>query len=569
MFMTTLLAILILSVALIYTKCISDKNNVVIMAELFGVMAMVFGLRILIKGNYKTASHTLLISGFSTAWIVLFFDQTPSLIIRMDTIVYIVGLLCVMPLMFFKDRRPIIFYFLVNLLVYLCFNYYLYVFVNLDLNSHMDYFFDNLLAMSFVFFVSFSLFSIYQQVLKSLRDELAERKKVEKALLESEKLLSAHLQNTPVGAISWNLDFKAVEWNPAAETIFGYTREEALGKHFADLIVPEDMKQLVETVFQDLLAGHGGQRNINENLTKTGKRIICDWYNTILQNTEGKVIGLASLVNDITDRKRTEERMIQSEKMMSVGGLAAGMAHEINNPLAGMIQNSQVVYNRLTKNLPLNNEVAQKLGTSMTVIKKFVEKRGILKQLENINIAGEQAGKIISNMLSFAKKGDSTRHEHHLKDLIHQTLELTRNDYGLKKRYNFNQIEIIQEYAQDCPSVFCEASKIQQVVFNIIKNASEAMWEEKKRAKKPKLILRLHKKHNRVCIEIEDNGPGMDEETRKRIFEPFFTTKDVDRGTGLGLSISYFIIVDDHGGEMDVESIVGKGTNFIIKLPIR
>ena len=81
-------------------------------------------------------------------------------------------------------------------------------------------------------------------------------------------------------------------------------------------------------------------------------------------------------------------------------------------------------------------------------------------------------------MLSFARKGDSKRYEHHLEDLLNQTLDLARNDYGLNKRYNFNQIKIIQEYNLDCPSVFCEASKIQQVVFNIIKNASEAMWEE-------------------------------------------------------------------------------------------
>lgn len=279
------------------------------------------------------------------------------------------------------------------------------------------------------------------------------------------------------------------------------------------------------------------------------------------------MIGIASLVNDITDRKRTEELMIQSEKMMSIGGLAAGMAHEINNPLAGMIQNSQVVYNRLTKNLPSNNKVAEEIGTSMTVIKNFVEKRGILKQLESINKAGGQAAKIIENMLSFARKGDSTRREHHLSDLIDQTLELAKTDYDLKKSYDFKQIEITREYTP-CPQVLCEGSKIQQVLFNIIKNASEAMWEENQVQKKPKLILRLEKKQDRVCVEIEDNGPGMDDVTRKRIFEPFFTTKEISKGTGLGLSISYFIIVDDHGGEMDVESTLKSGTKFIIKLPI-
>jgi len=562
----TLLSILILSLALTYTRFFLASNTPVIITESLGFMMLLFGLTLLIKGNYTSSIHSLLISGFSTIWVVLFLDPSPSLIIKMDTIVYVIGLLCVMPLLFFKNRRPMVIYSLVNLLVYFGFNYYLSVSITIDPKDHMDYFLDNLLTISFVIFVSFSLFSIYQQVLNSLRKELAERKKIEKALLESENRLSSHLQNTPVGAISWDLDFKVTQWNPAAEKIFGYTREEAMGRS-ADIIVSREMKQMVGDIFLNLLAGRGGTRNTNENQTKTGGRIICDWYNTILKNIDGQVIGIASLVNDITDLKRTQDRMIQSEKMMSIGGLAAGMAHEINNPLAGMIQNSQVIYNRLTKELPSNIKVAQELGTSMTVIKNFVERRDILKQLENINQAGAQAVRIIENMLSFARKSDSTRDKHHLNELVDRTLELAHNDYDLKKKYDFKQIDIIREYAKDCPKVLCEASKIQQVVFNIIQNASQAMWEEKGQ-KKPTLMIRLYICQGMACIEIKDNGPGMEDAVRKRIFEPFFTTKPVDKGTGLGLSISYFIIVDDHGGELNVESTLKDGTTFIIKLPV-
>ncbi|MCP4761686.1 MAG: GHKL domain-containing protein, partial [archaeon] len=125
-------------------------------------------------------------------------------------------------------------------------------------------------------------------------------------------------------------------------------------------------------------------------------------------------------------------------------------------------------------------------------------------------------------------------------------------------------IEIIRKYSP-VPMVLCEGSKIQQVLFNILKNASQAMSLQK--TNNPKLILRLLKKEDMVLIEIEDNGPGMDEKTRKKIFEPFFTTKTLNKGTGLGLSVSYFIIVDDHGGEMKVDSAPGRGTTFRIKLP--
>jgi len=112
-------------------------------------------------------------------------------------------------------------------------------------------------------------------------------------------------------------------------------------------------------------------------------------------------------------------------------------------------------------------------------------------------------------------------------------------------------------------------SKSLQVFLNISENAAEAMHEAEKKTERPTLIFRLVKSGNMAQIEIEDNGPGMNQETRKRIFEPFFTTKRVGKGTGLGLSLSYFIIVDDHGGEMEVESTLGKGTKFIIKLPYR
>ena len=147
-----------------------------------------------------------------------------------------------------------------------------------------------------------------------LRKEMTEHKKSGEALRESEHKLSTHLQNTSVGAISWDMDYKIVEWNPAAETIFGYTKEEALGKHSVGLLLPEGLRGFVEGIFQDLLSGKGGSRNINENITKDGRQIICDWYNTVLKDADGKVIGMTALVNDITERMQTEEALQKSEK---------------------------------------------------------------------------------------------------------------------------------------------------------------------------------------------------------------------------------------------------------------
>ena len=143
-----------------------------------------------------------------------------------------------------------------------------------------------------------------------------ERKKIEEALRQSEQLLSTHLLNTPIGAIAWDLEFKTVEWNPAAQAIFGYTKDEAMGKHITQLILPQDMKELVEGIFQDLLSEKGGAQSTNENTTKDGRRIICDWYNTALKDADGKPIGMASLVNDITERKQTNEALRDSEERL-------------------------------------------------------------------------------------------------------------------------------------------------------------------------------------------------------------------------------------------------------------
>jgi len=290
-------------------------------------------------------------------------------------------------------------------------------------------------------------------------------------------------------------------------------------------------------------------------------------YPLIATGVEGAVIRM----DDVTERVRIDEMIVQSEKMLSVGGLAAGMAHEINNPLAGIIQNSYVLTNRLTgENIPANLKAAQKMGTSMETIRGFMEIRGIPKILDRICKSGSRAAEIITNMLSFARKSDSGKSSHDIRKLLDQCVVLAGADYDLKKKYDFRLIAILREYDEDLPRVSCESGKIQQVLLNILRNGAEAMQDEAGWLdSEPRFILRLKHENQEglVCIEIEDNGPGMTEEIRKRVFEPFFTTKPTGRGTGLGLSVSYFIITENHNGEMSVESVPGKYTKFRICLP--
>ena len=186
--------------------------------------------------------------------------------------------------------------------------------------------------------------------------------------------------------------------------------------------------------------------------------------------------------------------------------------------------------------------------------------------IDQVMSSGKRAAKIVDNMLSFSRKSDRTlTSTYHLGELLDAAIELVEKDYDLKKRYDFRSIKITREYADNVPPIPCEKSKIQQVFLNILKNGAEAMTGARKPA--PGFILRHYQQADMAVIEIEDNGPGMDEAIRKRVFEPFFTTKKVGVGTGLGLSVSYFIITENHSGSMDVESAPAKGSKFIIKLP--
>jgi signal transduction histidine kinase len=154
-----------------------------------------------------------------------------------------------------------------------------------------------------------------------------------------------------------------------------------------------------------------------------------------------------------------------------------------------------------------------------------------------------------------------------LAELVDKTVALAAHDYDLRKKYDFRKIEIVRDYENDLPLVPCVATEIGQVILNLLRNASQAFDPSQLPVAPPCIALRLRRDRDFIRLDVEDNGPGMDEETRKRVFEPFFTTKDVGVGTGLGLSVSYFIVTSHHGGTMTVDSTPGQGTRFTLRLP--
>jgi signal transduction histidine kinase len=253
--------------------------------------------------------------------------------------------------------------------------------------------------------------------------------------------------------------------------------------------------------------------------------------------------------------------------MISIGGLAASMAHEINNPLGVMVQSTQNIIRRLSTDLKQNESAAHRYGTDMNAIRSYIQDRTIDKFLNDILESGVRATSIVNDMLHFSRRSDASKVAVDLAQLLNKTIDLAAHDYDLKKKYDFRKINIIREFEAGLPPVYCAPMEIQQVILNLLSNAAQAM-NATAESVAAQIILRLKQEGPMVHIEVEDNGPGMDETTRKRVFEPFFTTKPVGIGTGLGLSVSYFIITNRHKGMLYVNSAPGKGSRFTISLPV-
>ncbi len=398
--------------------------------------------------------------------------------------------------------------------------------------------------------------------------DITKRKQAEEELRHLRNYLSNIIDSMPSILIGVDTDDRVILWNKTAEQTTGIAAADAQDKRLADVFprMAAEMETIIESIRKR-------ETKRDQKRPRQSENGICYEDVTIYPLIANGVEGAIIRVDDVTDKVRMEEMMIQSEKMLSVGGLAAGMAHEINNPLAGMMQTADVMSRRLTDlKIPANQRAAEEAGTSMEAIRAFMDARGIIRMLGRIRESGSRAAEIVQNMLSFARKSDATFSTYSLADLLDQTVDLAGSDYDLKKKFDFRQIEIVRDYEENLPDIPCESGKIQQVFLNILRNGAEAMQEEAEQEedKKPRFILRLTHEQaaGRVRIEIEDNGPGMDEAVRKRVFEPFFTTKPVGLGTGLGLSVSYFIIIENHGGEMGVKSTPGEGTTFIISLSV-
>ena len=354
-----------------------------------------------------------------------------------------------------------------------------------------------------------------------------------------------------------------VLWNDYAHKETGIPADEAQGSFVYD-VMPElrRFEHLISsTINGDTL---GGTEIFH---LERGSDTV--FFEIVVFPFKGDEDGAVIRVDDITARTRMEEVMVQTEKMMTVGGLAAGMAHEINNPLGGILQGIQNIQRRISSSLTKNHSVAEELGIPFDAIHKYCEKRGIISKLDSVRNLGERSARIVSNMLQFSRQSGGERACYNVKEIVETAVELSFSSYDFYSQSGSGGFEIIKELDESIPCVFCSASEIEQVLINLLKNSVQAILSSKDWKKKggSRIIVRLKSEEDYICLEIEDNGPGMDAETRKMALEPFFTTKPAGEGTGLGLFVSYFIITQKHNGIFEIETSPGKGMKVVIKLP--
>lgn len=393
--------------------------------------------------------------------------------------------------------------------------------------------------------------------------EMQVRNKVEKKLTSFQSYLNNIINSMPSALIAVDKELYVTQWNQEATSISGSSLEEAVDQplFLAFPHLKPYMEQLKLCIESNQIEKVEKVSWIQEGLVR---HYALTFYPLVGENVHGGVIR----IDDITERLNLQELMVQSEKMLSVGGLAAGMAHEINNPLGAILHNTQNIRRRLSVNLSKNKEIALQAKISLQEVNKYLEMREIPQLLDAINQAGSRASKIVTHMLAFSRRSKRQFTPANLADIIRQTLEIAKNDLQLGDAQDIKNIVIKLDLNETLGKIPIVVNEIEQVLFNLLKNASQAILMRTNPSETGLIQIRLLKRQQWAVIEVEDNGIGMTEITTKRIFEPFFTTKEVGKGTGLGLFVSYFIITNNHKGELSVNSKVGKGTCFCIKLPI-
>ena len=365
-----------------------------------------------------------------------------------------------------------------------------------------------------------------QAILERLATQIAPAVNNAQQFQKMQQLVLA-LESIGDGVIFLNINGDIQFINRAFADIFAYELDELRGRNISFIARGQEKEVLDRSQEFPTWEGEVGRTR------KDGEHI--DLYLTLtpVRDQYGRLIGNIGVCKDITETKRTEQRIKETARLSSIGELAAGVAHEINNPLTSVLGFSELI---LARNPP----------------------QDIRKDLEAVFSEANRAAKIVHNLLSFARKGELSMSYMDLPSVLDRALEI--------KAYEFlvNNINVVRDYAIELPHTLLDEQQIIQIVLNILTNAEQAIRGQQATGQ---VTVRTSVVDERIRLSISDDGPGIANEDLDKVFDPFFTTKQIGEGTGLGLSMSYGII-HQHGGDIWVESLPGEGATFHIEIPI-
>ena len=335
------------------------------------------------------------------------------------------------------------------------------------------------------------------------------------------------VESLKIGVLTMDLEDCIESWNPQLEDLLEIPRRNALRRKLGEVLPPDLVAEISSRAAADHVSGIYKFR-LN---TSSGRHLIINASIAPLVGKNGARLGRLILLDDITQRMRLEEQMVQTEKLTSLGLLAAGVAHEVNTPLAVISNYIQM----LAKQIPADDPR-----------QKTIER--IVKQTF-------RASEIVNNLLNFSRTGAAEFVEVDLNSVLEETLTLVQHPLKTAR------VNVIKNYKEQLPPVLGSITRLQQVFLNLFMNERDAMPNG------GMVEVRTAAQNGSVEVEVTDTGTGIPPENLHRIFDPFFTTKASGSGTGLGLSVSYGII-KEHAGKVDVRSTPGKGTSFRLEFPV-
>ncbi|MDF2445455.1 MAG: hypothetical protein K0S46_691 [Moraxellaceae bacterium] len=394
-------------------------------------------------------------------------------------------------------------------------------------------------------------------------EQAEQRHRVTTALLnETKEYLNSIINSMPSIMIGVTPSSHVTHWNAAAELATGIREKQALGFRLHE-IYPE--LPVTPAMIDEAIANSEPSTKESVKIEHLNSTRYVDITVYPLHSLE--LTGAVIRVDDVTLRQKLDSMMLQNEKLKSLGELAAGMAHEINNPLAAILQSLQNIQRRLNPELPGNKTAARALGVDMQVLHDYLEARDINRFLRGMESAGHRAAEIVRHMLEFSRSSSRQLEPTDVNYVAHASVEFMRSAIELSMPGLHARLVIEEDFDRSLPAIPASGAELQQVLVNLLKNAAQAMQEAGR--EKPLIRISTRLVPPFAEIRVEDNGIGMNLSTSRQIFDPFFTTKAVGQGTGLGLSISHFIISQRHHGRIEVSSTPGVGTTFILSLPLQ